>query len=189
MAKILFTSFIFCMNNYSQNYYRINFKSYLKKPIKVDDKLMRGCCVTTPWKLFALKKAGVTQIIDLRNNSLKKVLEKLFCKIFNIKYINFKYSHRLDYLPQQDFFEKVNNTILENKGMTYMHCEKGKRRSGICQAFYELFCLDKSKQDIKNNLLNFGFREFFEHSETKRAQKYQKIFNEFIEKYLFQGKN
>ena len=181
MGKNFLYKFYFDMHIHSENCHSINFKSYLKNPIKVDRKLIRGSCVTSPLKLLSLKKEGVTQIIDLRNSSFKKPLEKLWCKIFNIKYVDFKYPHRLNNLPQRDFFEKVNNTILENNGTTYIHCEKGKRRSGMCQAFYELSCSKKSLAHIKMTLLDC-FQEFLVNPQTKRAKKYQKIFNEFIEK-------
>lgn len=73
----------------------------------VDDKLIRGRAVTSPLRLYTMKKNNINQIIDLRNTlSIKKTIEKLTCKMLGIKYINLKYSHRSKRLPNQELFEK-----------------------------------------------------------------------------------
>ena len=43
----------------------------------IDNKFMRGDYILSPTRLYHLKKHGVTQVIDLRNeNKVKKGIEK-----------------------------------------------------------------------------------------------------------------
>lgn len=158
------------------------FPKYMKV---VDDKLIRGKAVTSPITIYKMKQSGINQIIDLRNTrSIKKFLEILFCNIFKIKYKNFKYSHRLNYLPEKNFFEKINNTIVENNGKTYIHCQYGKRRTGVCVALYEKFFTSKENQEIINNMINIGFKDTIKTPDTKKSKKYTAIINDLINTYF-----
>ncbi len=151
--------------------------------IKVDDKLIRGKAVTSPYRLYTMKQNNITQIIDLRNTSyIKKYIEKFFCKLFGIKYVNIKYSHRLDNLPEENLFQQVVNAITGNPKQTYMHCEKGKRRAGIIAAYYEKKSLNKSNEEVIDNLMNNGFSNLNIH--TPKGKKYIGILTEFIDTYL-----
>ena len=70
----------------------------------VDQNLIRGRAVTSPIRLYKMKKVGINQIIDLRNSSfIKSPLEKFFCKFLGIKYRNLKYPHRLDIYLKRNF--------------------------------------------------------------------------------------
>ena len=135
----------------------ISFQSF--KPIKVDNRLYRGKAILSPNKFAQLEELGVTQIIDLRNSAkIKGKIEKIICELFGMKYINFKYPYRLNHLPQKEFFEQINNAIVKNEGKTYIHCQYGKRRTGIA--------VEKTSQKI-----------------NIKRKKLEKIFNDFISKY------
>lgn len=152
----------------------------------VDNRLVRGRAVTSPVRLYKMKKAGITQIIDLRNTSyIQSPIEKVFCKLFGIKYKNCKYPHRLDKLPTPDFFYDVNNSIIKNNGKTYIHCQKGKRRTGICVALYEKYFTDKPIDKIISNMVKLGFQDIFEKPNNTRSIKYFNIIKEFLKTYCF----
>lgn len=162
----------------------INFTAK-KLPIKVDEKLLRGEAVTSPLKLYRLKQQGVTKIIDLRNSAfVERPLEKFFCKLFGIKYENHKYPFRLKTLPQSDFFESVNDSIVKNKGKTYIHCQYGKRRTGICVAIYEKLHTDKKSDEIIDNMVHIGFKEVEQKSDTKKARHVKSMLLDLLKKYF-----
>ena len=126
---------------------------------------------------------GVTQVIDLRNTSFfARPIEKLLCKILGIKYINHRYAHSSTALPSADFFESVNKSIIENNGKTYIHCMKGKRRTGMCVAVYEKKNSSKPSKEIIDNMVNLGFWEFDKNKTPKRLSNLQGVFSEFVEK-------
>ena len=153
----------------------------------VDEKLVRGRAVTSPVRLYKMKQQGINQIVDLRNNGgLKKPIERLFCKIFGIKYINHRYKHRDNNLPERSFFEKINADILQNDGKTYIHCEYGKHRCGIAVAIYEKLHTNKSNVEIIANMEKHGFYEMLDDCNPKKskAEKYKRIFHQFLETYL-----
>lgn len=151
----------------------------------VDNKLIRGKAVISPLRLYKMKEAGITQIIDLRNTSFaKKPLERFFCKLLGIKYLNFKYPHRINYLPEFEFFKNINKTIVANNGKTYIHCQYGKRRTGIAVALYEKFYSNKKSHEILENMLKIGYKDVLSNSKNRRNIRYQAILNELIEKYF-----
>lgn len=152
---------------------------------KVDDKLLRGSCVTSPLKVRKMKKEGITQIIDLRNSAhFESPLEKLFCKIFGIKYVNYRFSHRLNDIPDQDFFKKVNESILSNEGKTYMHCEYGRHRTGLAVAIYEKLHTQKDNSEIIKNMIDNGYTEIMSKGETKKEKKYINQYNQMMDMYF-----
>lgn len=163
----------------------ISFQSF--KPIKVDNRLYRGKAILSPNKFAQLEELGVTQIIDLRNSAkIKGKIEKIICELFGMKYINFKYPYRLNHLPQKEFFEQINNAIVKNEGKTYIHCQYGKRRTGIAVAIYEKENTNKTPKEIIQNMLMYGFKELTEKTSQKiniKRKKLEKIFNDFISKY------
>lgn len=167
----------------------INFTGLPKFQIKVDDRLIRGRAVTCPYRLYKMKQEGITQVIDLRNSSyLERPLERLFCKLLGIKYKNEKYPHRLNILPEHNFFENINQAILKNDGKTYIHCQYGKRRTGICTAIYEKYHTTKSKDEIISNMLNLGYKELLVDKVTYKTKKLQSIFDDFLKKYYPESK-
>lgn len=160
-----------------------NFKALPKFAIPVDNRLVRGPQVLSLFKLNSLKKEGVTQVIDLRNTSFfARPIEKLLCKVLGIKYINHRYAHSSTTLPSVDFFESVNKSIIENNGKTYIHCMKGKRRTGMCVAVYEKKNSSKPSKEIIDNMVNLGFWEFDKNKTPKRLSNLQGVFSEFVEK-------
>ena len=79
---------------------------------KVSDKLVRGKALCNPLLIYKLKRQGINQIIDLRNinyDIISSLLERLFCKILGIKYINFEYSFYFNNnFPTDTFFKTLN---------------------------------------------------------------------------------
>ncbi len=168
-----------------ENYSLQNFCALPKWQSIVDDRLVRGPRVSCPWRLYEMKQEGINQIIDLRNCSyFKRPMEKFFCKLLGIKYVNYRYSHKDVNLPSHDFFVRVNNTILENDGKTYIHCMKGKRRTGMCVAFYEKFHTEKSDAEIVGNMLDKGFQDIYGPYKSKKIVRMRNIYGKFVEKYF-----
>lgn len=126
----------------------------------VDDRLLRGKSVCCPYRLYTMKKNNITQIIDLRNTpSITKYMERFFCKLFGIKYVNCRYPHRLNVLPEERFFKKVNAAIVANNKITYIHCQRGKRRTGVSVAYYEKNVMHLPENKILENLVNNGYKD------------------------------
>lgn len=162
----------------------INFTALPKFQIPVDEKLIRGRAVTCPYRLYKMKQEGITQIIDLRNSArLESPLEKFFCKLLGIKYNNCRYPHRLNKLPKKIFFTNINNLINNNSGKTYIHCQYGKRRTGISVAIYEKEYTNKSKTEILDNLINLGYMELKEKPNSYKIKKIKSILKDFLQKY------
>ncbi len=164
---------------------RINPKTNLPNYMHiVDEKLIRGKALISPYRIYKIKKQNITQIIDLRNTStIKRPIEKFFCKIFGIKYVNCKYPHRLKYVPDMDFFNGINELIRKNKGKTYIHCEYGKRRTGISVAIYEQQYTKKDKYSILRNMIDIGYKELKFKPKSAKALRLKTIFNDFLKKY------
>ena len=152
---------------------------------RVCQNLVRGRAVSCPYCLYKMKKAGINQIIDLRNSArVTNRIEKFFCKLFGIKYLNYKYPHRLNSIPDNDFFEKVNKTIMQNDGQTYIHCTHGKKRTGVCVAVFEHLQLHKPINEIFDELFEKGFTEILTKKSLKRRMNAQSILSELKEKYF-----
>lgn len=163
----------------------LGFGSLAKHQLIVDDKLIRGRSVLSPRKLYKMKKEGVNQVIDLRNTSyVKRPLEKFFCRILGINYENFRYPFRNPSLPSEDFFMRLNKTITDNDGKTYIHCAHGKRRTGVCVAVYEKFHTSKSDSDIIRDMVDLGFQEIENQHNSPKVRKIKTIYNDLIEKYF-----
>ena len=151
---------------------------------QVSPQLVRGKAIHCPYMIYKMKQNGVNQIIDLRNSAFfQSRLEKFYCKLFGIKYYNFKYSYRLYNLPEHDFFEKINNTIINNDGQTYIHCQHGKRRTGICVAVYQKECLKKTYEEIFADLFNFGFRDMLTKKSQAKRNHLMSIYCDFVKRY------
>lgn len=166
------------------NYKNQTFTGLAKFQKQVDEKLIRGKAVSCPWRLYKMKQHGITQVIDLRNSSLiERPIEKFFCKLFGIKYINYKYPHRLNNIPEKSFFDRVNDTIRTNIGKTYIHCQYGKRRTGMCVAIYQKEFTTKSNHEIIEEMLEMGYKELRHEQSNRKKKKYIKIFMDFIKKY------
>ncbi len=136
----------------------------------VDNKFVRGDYVFSPLKLYGMKQKGINQIIDLRQeNKLKKGIEKLFCKILNIEYINKPLSFKNKDFPTKTYFENINKLICENKGTTYLHCKKGKHRTGLCVAAYEKEVMHKTNPEIIYNLYTDSFSDLIKNGEKRKS--------------------
>lgn len=159
------------MNITNRNFSNQNFGSLAKSQSVVDERLIRGPRVSCPWRLYQMKREGINQVIDLRNGSyFNRPMEKFFCKLLGIKYVNYRYSHKDINLPSDDFFKRVNDTILNNDGKTYIHCLLGKRRTGVCVALYEKLHTDKSDSVIIKNMLEKGFNDIEGRKNSKRIE-------------------
>lgn len=173
------------MNITNRNFSNQNFGSLAKFQSVVDERLIRGPRVSCPWRLYQMKREGINQVIDLRNGSyFNRPMEKFFCKLLGIKYVNYRYSHKDINLPSDDFFKRVNDTILNNDGKTYIHCLLGKRRTGVCVALYEKLHTDKSDSVIIKNMLEKGFNDIEGRKNSKRIEQLRTIYGKFIQKYF-----
>lgn len=127
---------------------------YIKFPKNyraVDSKVSGGAQILSPFKMYKLKKNGFTDIVDLTCDSkFKRIIEKLECKIFNIKYTNVETSFNKEGLPLVEIFTNIGNVLANNK-KTYVHCKHGKHRTGLCLLVYEkLFTTHNDKEIVKN---------------------------------------
>lgn len=154
----------------------------------VDNKLVRGRAVTCPLRLYKMKKAGITQIVDLRNTSyIERPLEKFFCKMLGIKYENFKYPKGLSVIPEKKFFDGINNAIVNNSGKTYIHCQSGKRRTGVCVAVYEREHSLKATGQIISKMLKSGFKDMIYGRHCAKRDRLIGVYNDFMQKYFPHG--
>ena len=136
----------------------------------IDKNFARGDYILSPVKLYGMKKKGITQIIDLRReNKFKKGIEKLFCKILNIEYVNRPLSFKSNEFPSKTFFGNINKLICENKGTTYLHCKKGKHRTGLCVAAYEKEVLHKTNPEIIYNLYTNSFSDLVKNGKKRKS--------------------
>jgi len=155
------------------------------KPFIVDEKLVRGASILSPFKIKKAKEKGVTQIIDLRNSAkISGCVEKLLCNMFGIKYQNYKFPHRQKHLPSKDFFEEINKTIVNNEGKTYVHCQYGHHRTGLAVAIYEKLHSVKSESEIVENMICNGYRELISSKKTQKEKKYLQLYNQMIDVYF-----
>ena len=158
------------------------------KITKVDDKLLRGSAVFTPAKIIRLKAKKVTQIIDLRDGGkasspfLKK-LEKLYCKLFNIKYTEARIQFVQDKIPNQDYFSKVTSLIENNDGKSYIHCHYGKHRTGQVIAMYEK-AKNVDERKIIKDLFAYGWNQ-----KSDFVENSYKSLLAFLKKYFPAQKN
>ena len=155
------------------------------RPTKVDNKLMRGASVLSPFKMRTIKNNGVTQIIDLRNSAyIERPLEKLMCRLFGIKYVNYKFSHRKTDIPNKEFFERINNAITGNQGKTYVHCQYGRHRTGLAVAVYEKAHTKKTNAEIIQNMINNGYCEIISEGKTQKEKKYINQFKQMWDSFF-----
>ena len=108
---------------------------------QVDDKLYRGNAIFSPIKAYRIKMKGVTQVIDLRGKDNIfvngfKFLEKLYCKWFNIDYVQMGFSLVNNEIPNIDYFKSLIMQI-DNGKSTYLHCHYGRHRTGFAVAMYQ----------------------------------------------------
>lgn len=142
-----------------------------QKIFKVDNRLSRGSAVFTPIRAARLKLIGVEQIIDLRGgtkagSSFVKTLEKFYCKLFKIKYINIPLAFSRKSIPSQNSLKDVVSTLNGNNLKTYIHCHYGRHRTGECIALYQK-SNNQNETKIINDLLDNGWnnkKDFAENS-------------------------
>jgi protein tyrosine/serine phosphatase len=172
------------MNTCCSDYSAINFgKRFI--PVEVDKKLLRGRALMSISDIRKVKNQGVTQVIDLRNSAtFGSGIEKILCRIFGIKYVHCRFSHRSKTIPDTDFFEHINNIIISNKDRSYVNCQYGQHRTGLVVAAYEKQCTGKDKNEIIDNLIANGYDEIISNGKTKKQQKYINLFNQFAERYF-----
>ena len=159
-----------------------------QKISNVDNRLSRGSAVFTPIRAARLKLNGVEQIIDLRGgtkagSSFVKTLEKLYCKMFNIKYVNIPLAFSNKSIPSETSFKNVVSTLNENNLKTYIHCHYGRHRTGECIALYQKSNNHK-EANIIQDLLDNGWNKKKGFAESS----YQSLLL-FLNKYFPNKKN
>ena len=98
-----------------------------------------------------------------------------------------KYSHKMLKLPSDNFFQNICNTVINNKGITYINCSHGRRRTGLCVAYYEKHHTSKHKSEILEELKNLSFNVLFDSQmfiKMKRRERLQSNYDIFVSKYL-----
>lgn len=146
----------------------------------VDNKLVRGKYMLSPLKIKHLKNQNINQVIDLRDDfKIVRDVERFFCKMFGIKYINRPYSFRDKNFVPKDFFLDINKLITENKGTTYIHCKIGKHRTGLCVAAYKKEVMKKSNREIIYDLYEHDYDDLSKYREslTRALSNFAKMFD------------
>lgn len=164
-----------------------NKKSFYRR--NIDGRLYTGKPATSVSKCYQMKKAGITQVIDLRkDDTASRILEQILCKMFGIKYHNFKVNTDTNDIPSTNFFKKVNDLIIKNKGNTYLHCRFGRHRTGMCVAAYEQEILKKDKGNIIDELANNFADVLGNHGDKRLKQKLGIVLNKFAKRHLLDCK-
>lgn len=151
----------------------------------IDGRLYTGKPIPSPVGLHQIKKLGVTQVIDLREDAFwKKLWERINCNLMGIKYKNIKVKTHTLNIPNIDFFNNINSLITSNKGNTYLHCKYGKHRTGMCVAAYEKDVLKKNPLNVYISLTN-RFSEISGLSKTNKEiqKKLKVIYYKFVNLY------
>lgn len=150
----------------------------------IDNRLYTGKPVPSLCAMYNMKKMGVTQVIDLREDAyMYRLFEKFACYLFGIKYKNIKIDTDTSSIPTMKFFKNINKTITHNEGKTYLHCKYGRHRTGMCIAAYEKEVLNKDNINVYINLTN-RFSELIEQTGNQKLQKkLETVYQKFIKKY------
>lgn len=143
-------SFVICrfpINSSSQltNLFFTSFKTTMIT--RVDNKLFRGP-KPWPWDIYKLKKLGVTEIYDLMNR--QRLGEKYICNLFGIKYINIPTSITDYKFIEKEHIQKITDGIMKNPNKSYIHCSRGRHRTGIAVAGYDMIANKKPFLEVLN---------------------------------------
>jgi tyrosine-protein phosphatase SIW14 len=126
---------------------------------KVSDVLFRGAQPTTKG-LAALKKAGVTTIVDLRQEGLevereRKLAESLGLHFLNIPVVGWS-------LPSNAQVAQFLNLFREPAGQrVFVHCYYGEDRTGVMVATYRIAQQHWTADQAVNEMHSFGFHYYF----------------------------
>jgi hypothetical protein len=149
----------------------------------VDEKLLRGPS-PFPLTVFKLKRQGITQICDLQHDcAFSVILKKITCKFLNINYKNTTFHIGKGELPDTIFFSTLNDNIMQNNGKTYLHCKKGRHRTGIAVAFYNLAKGKEVKKIIEEDLIGMGYGTHGRFTPSKIRNAMKKILADFKKQY------
>ncbi len=155
----------------------------------VDGRLYTGKPIESVSKCYKMKKAGVTQVIDLRDaDAVSRAVEQILCRMFGIKYRNIKVKTDTNDIPPAELFKKVNAIIVQNIGDTYLHCKFGRHRTGMCVAAYEQEVLKKDKGHIIDELANNFADALGNHGDKRLQKKLGVVLNKFAKKHLMDCK-
>ena len=114
---------------------------------RVDNKLFRGP-KPWPWDIYKLKKLGVTEIYDLMNR--QRLGEKYICNLFGIKYIDIPTSITDYKFIEKEHIQKITDGIMKNPNKSYIHCSRGRHRTGIAVAGYDMIANKKPFLEVLN---------------------------------------
>ena len=152
---------------------------------KVDKRLYTGKPLLSPFVAGQIKQMGVTQVIDLRSHEFwKRLYERTLCRLLGIKYVNFKVPKNADEIPSAETFNKINNLITSNPGVSYLHCKFGQHRTGMCVAAYEKEVLKENPLNIYVSLANRFFNDVPYNSNSFR-RRLRSVFDKFSARYIF----
>ena len=153
----------------------------------IDGRLFTGKPIPSPVALYKIKKMGVTQVIDLREDAFwKRLTERIGCTLAGIKYKNIKVKTHTYNIPSVEFFNDINKKIVSNDGKTYLHCKYGRHRTGMCVAAYEKEVLKKNALNVYISLTN-KFPELSEFGNLRIKNKLRIVYDKFVNLYHLNG--
>lgn len=132
----------------------------IRRMAKVNENFYRGA-LPTGEAFAALKKLGIRTIVDLHGFGKDENYVK------GIKSSGFKYFPVLltDEPPSPETVDRFLSIVNDsNNQPVYVHCKRGKTRTGVMLALYRMRCEGWSNKDAYNEMLYFGFTIF--HRET-----------------------
>ncbi len=132
----------------------------IRRAAKVNDNFYRGA-LPTGAGFEALKKLGIRTIVDLHGFGKDEDYVK------GIKSSEFKYFQVLltDKPPSPETVDRFLSIVNDsNNQPVYVHCKRGKTRTGVMLAVYRMRCEGWTNEDAFNEMLYFGFTIF--HRET-----------------------
>ena len=111
---------------------------------------------------------SVSQIIDLRSsNDLKKLNEKICCKVLGLNYKNYPIELMNRKPLNTKIFESILEAIQNNNGKTFVHCNSGRHRS-LFVAAMEAF--------RNGNIQNFeDFKKFLANRDFYKLRKKSRL--------------
>ena len=156
----------------------------------IDGRLFTGKPIPSPFALYQMKKMGITQVIDLREDAFwKRMTERIGCTLAGIKYENVEVKTHTYNIPSAEFFHNINKKIVSNEGKTYLHCKYGRHRTGMCVAAYEKEILKRNALNIYISLSN-KFSELSDlgtNTNLRIKNKLKIVFDKFVNLYNLNG--
>jgi protein tyrosine phosphatase (PTP) superfamily phosphohydrolase (DUF442 family) len=122
-----------------------------------DAKIVRGS-QPSGQVLSVLKSAGVTTIINLRNEDVLVAQEGLMAKRFGLNYLNIPMN--IFDVPSKQQIKSFLSAIDKASGKVYVHCQHGQDRTGTMIAMYRIAHDGWDANRAYQEMLSCGFRPY-----------------------------